>query len=129
MSRRPSIGRENSYHGKRCFRKNPQPSYFKIDGNELYVTYEGKKFTCNKQIDCDKRARNFPLLQRDENIVQNNNPDQLQMDTFSSKKRKKNTEIHKANQLRTEAAVDLSCAAGSVCCNTSNKPLDLSQPD
>ena len=100
------------------------------------MTYEGQKFTCkycgkigHMQVDCDKRAQNFPSLQRDQNIVQNSNPDQLQTDVFSSKKRKQNTEIRKANQLRTEAAMDLSCAAGSVCCNTSNKPLDLPQPE
>ena len=121
---------------KDVLEKNPIPSYFKIDGNELYVTYEGQKFTCkycgeigHKQVDCDKRAQNFPSLQRDENIIQNSSPDQLQTDAFPSKKRKKNTEIRKANKFRTEAAVDLSCAAGSLCFNTSNKPLDLSQPE
>ena len=100
------------------------------------MTYEGQKFTCkycseigHKQVHCDKRAQNFPSLQRDENIVLNSNPNQPQTDAFTSKKRKKNTEIRKANQFRTEAAVDLSCAAGSVCCNTSNKLLDLSQPE
>ena len=96
------IGRKNFYHTK-----NPIPSYFKIDGNELYVSHEGQKFTCkycseigHKQIDCDKRVHNFPSLEWDENIVQNSNPDQPQIDALSSKKRKKNTEIRKTNQLR-----------------------------
>ena len=31
---------------KDVLKKNPIPSYFKIDGNEIYVTYEGQKFTC-----------------------------------------------------------------------------------
>ena len=79
---------------KDVLEKNPIPSYFKIDGNELYVTYEGQKFTCkycgeigHKQVDSDKRTQNFPSLQRDENIIQNSNPDQLQTDAFPSKKR------------------------------------------
>ena len=51
------------------YTKNPIPSYFKIDGNEIYVTYEGQKYTCkccgeigHKHVDCDKRAQNFPSL-------------------------------------------------------------------
>ena len=62
---------------KDVLEKNSLTSYFKIDGNELDVTYKGQKFTCkycgeigHKQVNCDKRAQNFPSLQRDENIVQ-----------------------------------------------------------
>ena len=47
---------------KRVLESNPIPSCVHIDGNQLYVTYDGQNFTCkycknigHKQIDCNKR--------------------------------------------------------------------------
>ena len=54
---------------KRILESNPIPSYVHIDGNQLYVTYDGQNLTCkycrnvgHKQIDCNKRAKDFPIL-------------------------------------------------------------------
>ena len=60
---------------KRVLENNPIPSYVHIDGNQLYVTYDGQNFTCkhsgnvgHKQIDCNKRAKDFPMFIQNQDL-------------------------------------------------------------
>ena len=46
---------------------NPLPSYIKIDGLELYMTYQGQEITCkycgdtgHLQVHCEKRLLDYP---------------------------------------------------------------------
>ena len=48
---------------------NPLPNYIKIDGFELYVTYQGQEITCkfcgdtgHFQVHCEKRLLDYPQL-------------------------------------------------------------------
>ena len=60
---------------KKCeIEMKPIPSYVKIEGCELYVTYSGQQITCkycgNKehvQSNCLKRSQDFPNLTSDQN--------------------------------------------------------------
>ena len=64
---------------KRVLESNPIPSYVHIDGNQLYVTYHGQNFTCtycgnvgHKQIDCNKRAKHFPMFIQNQDLSDRN---------------------------------------------------------
>ena len=66
---------------KRVLESNPISSYVHIDGNQMYVTYDEQNFTCtycgnvgHKQIDCNKRAKDFPIFIQNQNLsVRNQN--------------------------------------------------------
>ena len=54
---------------KNVVEQNPLPSYLKIDGHEIYITYDGQTATCkycgqagHKQAVCEKRLKDFPVL-------------------------------------------------------------------
>ena len=92
---------------KRVLESNPIPSYVHIDGNQLYVTYDGQNFTCkycgnvgHKQIDCNKRAKNFSILIRNQDSsVRNSNSSSWQYDDLSAVKRQKVVQLSNTNKI------------------------------
>ena len=60
----------------RVLESNPFLSYVLIDGNQLYVTYDGQNFIfkyCgnvgHKQINCNKRAKDFLLFIQNQDLA------------------------------------------------------------
>ena len=93
--------------GKHILESNPIPSYVHIDGNQLYVTYDGQNFTCkycgnvgHKQIDCIKRAKDFPIFIQNQDLsVRNPNSSSRQYDDSSTIKRQKVVQLPCNNEI------------------------------
>ena len=96
---------------------NPLPSYYRVDGFELYVTYPGQKLTCKYcgekghfQAKCDKRLNHFPHLEKhsDDCMISQNKPHSDKTEFELGKE--KSVNLSKKRKLaRTDSNVDLIC--------------------
>ena len=121
---------------KRVLESNPIPSYVHIDDNQLYVTNDGQNFTCkycgnvgHKQIDSNKRAEDFPIFIRNQDLsVCNPNCSSRQYDDSSAVKRQKVVEPSNINKISDEKLNTSKEISSEITEKVNNKPINLTKP-
>ena len=121
---------------KRVLESNPIPSYVHIDGNQLYVTYDGQNFTCkycgnvgHKQIDCNKRAKDFPIFIRNQDsTVRNPNFSSRQYDDSSAVKRQKVVQLSNTNEIGDKKSNTSKEISSEITEKMNDEPINLTKP-
>ena len=111
-------------------------SYFPIEGNQLYVTYDGQNFTCkhcgsvgHKQIDCNKRAKDFPIFIRNQDSsVRNPNSSSRQYDDSSAVKRQKVVQLPYSNKIGDKKSNTSKEISSEITEKMNNEPINLTKP-
>ena len=121
---------------KRVLESNPIPSHVHIDGNQLYVTYDGQNFTCkycgnvgHKQIDCNKCAKDFPILiQNQDSSVRNPNSSSRQYDDSSAVKRQKVVQLSNTNKIGDKKSNTSKETSSEITEKMNDEPINLTKP-
>ena len=121
---------------KRVLESNPIPSYVHIDGNQLYVTYDGQNFTCkycgnvgHKQIDCNKRAKDFPIFIRyQDSTVRNPNSSSRQYNDSSAVKRQKVVQLSNTNKIGDKKSNASKEISSEITEKMNDEPINLTKP-
>ena len=121
---------------KRVLESNPIPSYVHINGNQLYVIYEGQNFICkyrgnvgHKQIDCNKSAKDFPIfIQNQDSSVRNPNSFSRQYDDSSAVKRQKVIQLPNTNKIGDKKSNTSKEIFFKITEKMDDKPINLTKP-